>query len=210
MLKYVVACVVAAGLCLAANQSRSSTETPRGAQPATRPAYTLDQLAWLAGRWEGELSGERMEEHWSAAEGGLMMGMFRLMSRDGQTRMLELETLRQTATGVELRFRHFAPDLEPREEKGQTPTVILTELTEQRVVFEPPPAAEQRPGTPRRLIMLRSTPDLYRVQVIVMRDGEEKLLFEAELRRVNAVSPGAVRAIFKGRAAIRENGRYWT
>jgi hypothetical protein len=52
MLKYVVACVVAAGLCLAANQSRSSTETPRGAQPATRPAYTLDQLAWLAGRWE--------------------------------------------------------------------------------------------------------------------------------------------------------------
>jgi hypothetical protein len=60
-----------------------------------------------------------MEEHWSAAEGGLMMGMFRLMSRDGQTRMLELETLRQTATGVELRFRHFAPDLEPREEKGK-------------------------------------------------------------------------------------------
>lgn len=37
----------------------------------------LASLSWMAGSWGGEDGGARMEEHWTAPRGGLMLGLHR-------------------------------------------------------------------------------------------------------------------------------------
>ena len=50
-----------------------------GSKPA-RPEADLEALHWLSGSWTGSAKGVDMEEHWSAADGGLMTGMHRDVS----------------------------------------------------------------------------------------------------------------------------------
>jgi hypothetical protein len=166
-------------------------QPPVTAPAATQPVVSLAALTWLAGRWEGELQAGHAEEHWSEPRGGLMMGMFRLVNPAGRTVVLELETFRQIPSGdglpggaIELRFRHFNADLEPAEEKGATPTLRLAEAGPERFVFEDAYPDTPRPNTPRRLILTRTGPDEFRVQVDSMRDGKEVQIMDFQMRRM--------------------------
>ena len=73
----------------------------------------VDQLTWLTGSWKGDGFGGTSEETWSAAENGVMMGMFRHHKADGSLNFYEFLVI--SADG--LRLKHFNPDMTGWEEK---------------------------------------------------------------------------------------------
>ncbi len=59
--------------------------------PSGNAAAGVDALGWLAGCWEGEGGGGRNQECWMAPEGGMMLGVSRVLSeRDTQFEFLRL------------------------------------------------------------------------------------------------------------------------
>jgi hypothetical protein len=84
--------------------------------PEAAPAAPLRvaDLGWLAGAWRGTLGGAAIEEHWSAPDGGEMLGMFRW---DREPPIYELLLIADTPEGAVMRLRHFGPDLVAWEEK---------------------------------------------------------------------------------------------
>ena len=86
------------------------TITPETGKPA------LEDFSWLAGRWEGQLGPMTAEQQWMAPKNGTMQGFFRLTDTE-KTIVIELFTIRESPSGIELYFRHFSPELKPWEEK---------------------------------------------------------------------------------------------
>ena len=99
------------------------------------PAGTLADMAWLAGRWEGEGLGGRVEEVWSPADGGAMMGMFRLV-REGKPVFYEFLTLRETERGLAMQLKHFNPDMTGWEEREKFVEFLYVGSEGKRVFFE--------------------------------------------------------------------------
>jgi hypothetical protein len=87
-------------------------------QPTQPVAASLDALAWLSGRWIGQDETDRFEETWTAAQDGMMLGMFRL-ARDGAPRFSELLSLAAEGDGLVFRFRHFDAQLVGWEERTE-------------------------------------------------------------------------------------------
>jgi hypothetical protein len=86
----------------------------------------LDRLAWLEGRWTGEKDGVSMEEYWTDARGGAMLGLHRDVK---DARLVSWEFLRIGATD-DGTFYFASPRSKP-------PTPFkLVELEGKRVVFE--------------------------------------------------------------------------
>lgn len=58
----------------------------------------LDQLAWMSGSWSGTIGGVEMEEIWSTARGGVLIGMH----RDISTKRTSFEFMRiaETSDGI--------------------------------------------------------------------------------------------------------------
>jgi len=100
---------VAAALLGAACAAQAQTEAPRPA--------TIEDAAWLAGRWVGEGFGGQMEEAWGPPVGGQMVGYFRYW-RDGQPQFYEFMMMDVVDGGVRLRVKHFNPDGSAWEERG--------------------------------------------------------------------------------------------
>jgi hypothetical protein len=59
----------------------------------------LERLDWLAGSWKLEAKGKLIEEHWTAAAGGMMIGMSRTVV-NGKTVSFEFLRIEQRADGV--------------------------------------------------------------------------------------------------------------
>ncbi len=83
----------------------------------TEAASPLDHAAWLAGRWVGTGMGGEVEEVWSPALGGQMIGHFRYF-RDGMPGFYEILMIDLTETGMRMRVKHFNPDFTAWEDKG--------------------------------------------------------------------------------------------
>ena len=104
----------------------------RGAQGEV----SIEDAAWLAGRWEGELFGGHAEEQWSAPADGAMMGMFRLIQGD-RVGFYEFFLLREDEEhGLVLRLKHFHPDLRGWEEKDAWVEFPLVEATGDTLAFD--------------------------------------------------------------------------
>jgi hypothetical protein len=108
--------VVAAALALLAvrsdaQETRRTTDPAGPSAPISSQAHptSLDNAAWLAGRWTGEGLGGVMEEAWSPPRGGQMVGHFALY-RDGAPVFYELMLIDVTPQGVRLRVKHVNPD----------------------------------------------------------------------------------------------------
>jgi hypothetical protein len=85
-----------------------------------------EKLSWLEGRWAGEKDGVAMEEHWTSAEGGALLGVHRDVKAG---RIVSWEFLR-IGTTPEGTFYFASPRSAP-------PTPFkLVEVTESRAVFE--------------------------------------------------------------------------
>jgi len=88
--------------------------------PGEKPgAATSADMAWLAGHWTGEGLGGFVEEMWTPARNGVMLGAFRLV-RDGKPAFYELMTIVEEDQSLVLRVKHFNPDMTGWEEKDET------------------------------------------------------------------------------------------
>jgi len=95
---------------------------------ATSPRIvTIEDLGWLAGRWGGEKNGIAMEEHWTDAAGGGLVGMHKDVKAG---KMVSFEFFR-IAPGAEGRATYFT-------QPGGMPAIpfVAVEMTTSRVVFE--------------------------------------------------------------------------
>lgn len=109
-------------------------------------AYTLDDVAWIAGHWQGAGLGGRVEEGWFGPAGGTMVGVFRLTGH-GSAPVLEFLILTQESSGVTYRFKHFGPDYVAWEDEPIT--LRLTGASTTRATFENTAWAE---GQLKRLV----------------------------------------------------------
>jgi hypothetical protein len=104
-----LAAALAVGACSAQAQSQAHT-------PAAARAATIEDAAWLAGRWVGTGFGGQMEEAWAPPVGGQMVGHFRYW-RDGEPQFYEFLMMDVVEGGVRMRVKHFNPDMVGWEEK---------------------------------------------------------------------------------------------
>lgn len=122
------------GLALMAAEVRSEEVA---VAPAAMPEVA--ELGWLEGRWVGSMGDATIEEHWSAPEGNVIIGMFRLVKAPaeggdpGAARIgfSEFWTVEPGPNGPRLLLRHFSPGLVGWEDK------------EAPLVFEPVAAGER-------------------------------------------------------------------
>lgn len=102
--------------------------------PAKSPAASLKDVSWLSGRWTGEGMGGQVEEVWTPAVHGQMMGMFRLV-KDGKIVFYEFLTIAEHDGSIEMRIKHFNSDMTGWEEKGRHLTFRLVKVDGDRVYF---------------------------------------------------------------------------
>jgi hypothetical protein len=128
-----LAMVTAAGP--AAQTAGSTANTLKLAEGAPRPAATVADLAWLAGRWIGEGLGGTLDEVWSEPAGGAMVGYFRLVAK-GKPVFYEIMTLVEHEGSVEMRLKHINPDMTGWEEKNGYVTFKLVKQDSTGAYFE--------------------------------------------------------------------------
>jgi hypothetical protein len=104
------------------------------AQAQTTHAATIDDAAWLAGRWVGEGLGGQLEETWSPPAGGQMVGHF-AMSEAGAPRFYEFMMLDVVDGGIRMRVKHFNPDMTGWEEKDAWHTFEPVSATADALAF---------------------------------------------------------------------------
>jgi hypothetical protein len=98
--------------------------------PATEPARSIADLAWITGDWQTAPGGRtRVEEHWTEPAGGTMIGMGRTVA-GGKTAEFEYLRLEQRADAI---YYVAHP-------KARSPGTDfkLTRLNGQEAVFENP------------------------------------------------------------------------
>ena len=89
---------------------------------------TINDVAWIAGSWQGTLGKATLEEHWIAPAGGAMLGLNRVVSGP---RMVMFEFLR-----IEQRNDSLVYIAQPN---GRPPTEFkLTRASSTEAVFENP------------------------------------------------------------------------
>ena len=94
----------------------------------------LEGIAWLEGCWAGRINGDCVEEIWARATAGAIMGMFRWVAK-GELRFYEFITIAQNGKNIEMRIKHFDPDLNGWEEKKESTMFFLSELKDRQAVF---------------------------------------------------------------------------
>lgn len=119
----------------AAQAAGSTANTLTLAEGAPRPAATIADLAWLAGRWAGEGLGGALDEVWSEPAGGAMVGYFRLVAK-GKPVLYEIMTLLEHEGSVELRLKHVNPDMTGWEEQNGYVTFKLVKQDATGAYFE--------------------------------------------------------------------------
>jgi hypothetical protein len=85
---------------------------------ASPPAATIQDMAWMAGRWTGPALGGISEETWTPPNAGVMLGAYRLV-KDGKTVFYEILTIVEERGSLLIRLKHFNPDLKGWEEKNE-------------------------------------------------------------------------------------------
>ncbi len=140
------------------------------ALPAPAQA-TMEDLAWLAGAWvgtRGEGGTTSIEERWSPPLGGAMLGVSRTVSR-GSMRAFEFLRIVERDGGL----------VYVAQPGGAAPTeFVLTELANQRAVFENP-----RHDSPQRIVYELSAEGRLSAMIGFAKGGRpQRFEFEREQR----------------------------
>lgn len=94
---------------------------PARAQVSYSSELSINQLAFFAGHWSGDVFGGIGEEAWFAPNAGTMLGSFRHM-KDDVTTFSEFFIIEETDDGIIFRFSHFNNDYTTWEDaKGTGP-----------------------------------------------------------------------------------------
>ncbi|MGJ3230211.1 MAG: DUF6265 family protein [Oceanicaulis sp.] len=95
----------------------------------------MPDASWLEGCWEGEGLGARVSECWMRAPDGRMTGMFQLIDETGAQQFSEIILIDAFEDGVEMRLKHFNPDLTGWEAQDAYIDWTLVEAGERRLSF---------------------------------------------------------------------------
>ena|SRR5688572_7433588 len=93
------------------------------------PKARADDVAWIAGYWEGEGLGGKIEDIWMPPHGGVILGAFRLTKPDGKG-FYELFSIEEHEGSLRFVVKHFHPNWVGWEEKDQALKMPLRKLTE--------------------------------------------------------------------------------
>lgn len=135
-----LACCIAVYLALVAGveplwgQAQNTPNTLKLEANAKSPAATIDQLAWIAGDWQGEALGGKFEESWNMPSGGSMLGMFKLVV-NGSTVFTEHMAVIPKDGSLVLRLKHFDGEMKGWEEKDKFVDFPLVKLTANEAYF---------------------------------------------------------------------------
>ncbi len=128
---------------------------------------SLNDLGWIVGHWRGEAGDSVIEEQWSVAGGGAMMGMFRWFTEE-QVRLYEFMLIESSPEGPVLRIKHFGEGLKGWEEKDVSIEFRLVEHQEGLAVFESDPQVEDS-----KLVYTHTQDGNLEVRLIKTKDGKE-------------------------------------
>lgn len=142
-----------------------------------RPRAKIDDLAWLAGGWHGDMAGEVAEETWSKPAAGAMMGMFRLLD-EKKTSVFEFLLLEEGPDGIQLRFQHFGPGYKVWE-KERPLEFRLTAATDKVFTFESPDPTQ----SPTRILYAKTSPTQMIATVETVREGRVAESFDVVYAR---------------------------
>ncbi len=115
-------------------QSRNTAHTLKLDRPENMPVATIDDVAWIAGHFQGEAFGGKSEEIWSPPLGGAMMGMFKIVRNDTVV-FYEFLTIAEESNSLVLKLKHFHSDLKGWEKKDEFVSFPLVKLTKDSVFF---------------------------------------------------------------------------
>ncbi len=155
--------------------------SPTPAEDAKPVKAALSDIAWMTGAWSGPGLGGQTEEHWTAAGGGSMLGMFRLVTKDDKATVFELLLIEQEGEHVKYRFRHFGPGHKPWEKPDKPLEFDLIEVTESKAVFHSSVQTD-----PKRITYSRVGDDELRIRVQGEKDGKLGAGFELVLKRTKS------------------------
>ena len=99
------------------------------------PAASINDVARIAGNWQGEALGGITEEIWTAPLGKSMMGSFKLVVNE-IVQFYELCTITEENESLLLRIKHFDKDLKGWEEKDQSIEFPLVKIEKNKVYFD--------------------------------------------------------------------------
>ena len=102
---------------------------------AGSPKANIEDVAWLAGHWQGNAFGGIVEEIWAPPLGNSMMGSFKLVA-DEKVQFYELETISEENETLILRLKHFCADLKGWEEKDETVDFKLVKIIYGKACFD--------------------------------------------------------------------------
>lgn len=159
MLKFSKTFAIAAVLLSAACAARAQTT------PVAPVEVTIEDAAWLAGRWVGEGFGGQMEEAWAPPVGGQMIGHFRYW-REGQPQFYEFLIMDVADGGLRMRLKHFNPDFTTWEEREQWTTFEPVSVGADGIVFD---------------------------GLTIVREGEDRMVMTIRIRRGETVSAEVLR-----------------
>ena len=115
-------------------QQKSTEHTLKLGEEGHSAPASIKDVAWLAGNWKGEGLGGIVEESWSPALGGTMMGMFRLVN-DDKVNFYELMVLEESEGSLVLRVKHFSSEFEAWEEKEESLSFPLVRVGDKQAFF---------------------------------------------------------------------------
>jgi hypothetical protein len=141
---------------------------------------SLSEFSWLEGKWQGNWGPRVAEQIWLEPRASEMTGLFRVTEND-KTLVLELYSLLESSSGIEMRLRHFTPALVPWEQSAIS--VLRLVSFDRDAVFENGSA-----GQPNRQTLIRVAPDTYLLRTEIGAGGGNKQVTEIRFHRVVSVS----------------------
>jgi hypothetical protein len=119
---------------IAAAQSQRTEHTLKLDDPDSRPAATLEDVAWLTGSWAGEAFGGAFEQVWNPASAGSMVGLFKLMNGD-EVNFYEILLLVEEEGSLSLKVKHFSPEFTAWEDKADYTRFRFIKADENAIYF---------------------------------------------------------------------------
>ncbi len=134
-MRILVLLLLLAPVGLAYSQAKNTEHTYKLNNPTQRPEAQLEQVAWLAGSWEGTAFGKRFEEVWNPPSAGSMVGLFKLFDPDKGVDFYEIMLIVEQESSLSLLVKHFTADFVSWESKEDHINFKLVAIEDDAIHF---------------------------------------------------------------------------
>jgi hypothetical protein len=151
------------------------------------PVTTVNDYAWLAGSWEGRVAGfadALAEITFQPPRAGVLTAVMRLTSK-GQVIVVELLSMVDTPHGLELRFRHFSPQLAAYEADFKQTMALTSQAGDTGTFTNTVAYQKELPSTQARVTQfIRKSADEFLGHSEIIDDHGKSATIDASYRRV--------------------------